>query len=381
MHLWCLSSGSSRSLYRDFPRKIMVTSDADILFERHDTSPSGAVGQILLNRPKALNTLTLDMCRSLDAQLRAWNEDKDIHAILIAGAGEKAFCAGGDIVQLFEAHHRDADAVFAHAFFHTEYRCNMRITALRKPFVAFMDRVVMGGGVGVSVNGSHRIVTERTLLAMPETRIGLFPDIGASYFLSRLPGAMGLFVGLTGARLNGADCVALGLAQHFVPHVHLPKLRETLMQSGVDAAIAAVSETPPPAPILTHSDAIARHFSQNSVEDIFASLAEDKDPWAATQLAALRTFSPLSLKISFREIREGARLSRADCFRMEWRLARRITEDGDFYEGVRALLIDKDNRPQWRAKTLAEINDAVIEDYFAPLGPDDLDLSDIIAPS
>ncbi len=343
-------------------------------------SRRGGLGRIVLNRPKALNTLTLGMCEALLLQLQAWNADPDINAVVIAGAGEKAFCAGGDVVRLYEDH--KVGGSLARAFWRTEYRCNAAIKYFAKPYIALMDGFVMGGGVGVSVHGSHRVVTERTMFAMPETLIGLFPDVGASYFLPRLPGAMGMYLGLTGSRLRGMDCVALGIAQALVLHERLEALEAALAEvaaEDVSGVVASFAEPLVNAPIFAQQAAIDVHFSQTSVEAICDSLKSDDSEWAKAQLVALQKYSPLALQITFRQIRAGATLSFDDCMRLEWRLASRIAHGHDFYEGVRALLVDKDSAPKWRPATLANVSAADVENYFAPLPGDELNLADIVS--
>jgi len=352
-------------------------SDAEIEF-----SVNGGVGRILLNRPKALNALTLNMCQLLLPQLRAWKNDPAVKAIVVIGAGEKAFCAGGDVVRLYED--GKARLPYPREFWSTEYRCNVLIKRFPKPYIALIDGIVMGGGVGLSVHGSYRVATDKTTFAMPETGIGLFPDVGGSYFLPRLPGSTGIFLGLTGKRLKGADCVALGLAQVFVPHDRLAALEEALAQTTgtlEDVARIAQSFAEPvkDAPIESERANIEKHFSHGAVEAILDSLAGDSGEWAQAQLNALKTKSPLSMKTTFKQIKLGGTLSFEDCMRMEWRMANRAALDNDFYEGVRALLVDKDNKPQWKPATLADVTEAQVDAYFAPLPGDELELTDIIA--
>jgi enoyl-CoA hydratase len=351
--------------------------DAEIEF-----SVVGNVGRILLNRPKALNALTLNMCEQLLPQLRAWKKDPAVKAIVVVGAGEKAFCAGGDVVRLYED--GKARKPYPRAFWSTEYRCNVLIKRFPKPYIALIDGIVMGGGVGLSVHGSYRVATDKTTFAMPETGIGLFPDVGGSYFLPRLPGATGAFLGLTGKRLKGPDCVALGLAQAYVPHDRLAALEDALTKTdgtpeNVAAITAQFATQVTGAPIEAERDNIEKHFSHNSVEAILDSLTSDSSEWAQAQLAALKTKSPLSMKTTLRQIQTGATLSFEDCMRMEWRMANRAALDNDFYEGVRALLVDKDNKPQWKPGTLAEVTEDQVDAYFAPLPGDELELNDIIA--
>lgn len=348
----------------------------EIIFTR-----SGGIARILLNRPKALNALTMAMCEALGPQLRAWKADPEVKVVVISGAGEKAFCAGGDVVRLYEDN--KAGGGLARTFWRTEYRCNAAVKHFGKPYVALLDGFVMGGGVGLSIHGTHRIATDRTTFAMPETFLGLFPDVGGTYFLPRLHGATGMYLGLTGWRLKGIDCVALGIAQALVPHDQLVALEAALANTNgsaedVTAIVNAFAEPVGDAPILAHRAAIDRHFNQDSVEAILASLKSDRDPWAVAQLGALSKYSPLALKITFRQIRTGAALSFDDCMRLEWRLASRIAAGREFYEGVRALLVDKDNAPQWLPSTLAEISDGDIDAYFAPMPGNELDLSDIV---
>ena len=352
-----------------------MSDDAEIIFSR-----SGAVGRILLNRPRALNTLNLSMSALLLPQLKAWRADPSVKVVVIAGAGEKAFCAGGDVISLYKDHLEGGD--LARTFWHQEYRCNALIKHLGKPYVALLDGIVMGGGVGVSVHGSHRVVTERCMLAMPETAIGLFPDVGATFFLPRLPGAMGMYLGLTGQRLSAADCIAVGLAQHFVPHTGLEALEAALAESDgsaedVNRRIAAHAGEAGAAPILQHRAAIDRHFSAASVEAILASLVTDASDWALTQRAVLEKCSPLALRLTFDQVRAGAGLSFDGCMRREWRMAHRIAAGHDFFEGVRARLVDKDNAPRWRPASLAEVSAAEVSAYAAPLPGNALDLADI----
>jgi len=354
----------------------MRDDDDDITF----TEGSG-LGRVLLNRPDALNTLTLGMCRRLLARLKNWQTDPKITSVIISGAGERAFCAGGDVVGLYRA--RQSDGRLLRDLFQTEYRCNAQIKHFAKPYVALLDGFTMGGGAGVSIHGSHRVVTERTVFAMPETAIGLFPDVGATFFLPRLPGAMGMYLGLTGRRLNGADCVALDLAQALVPHIRLPDLTEALESTGgraenVTDTIVGFSAPPGEAPLLHERELIDHHFSKDSLAGIITSLTADQSAWAAAQLEVLAQSSPFALKVTFRQIRAGATLAFDDCIKLEWRLMSRMARGHDFYEGVRARLVDKDNRPRWQYAHHADVPDTSVDAVFAPLQGDELDLSDIV---
>ena len=351
------------------------SADAEVLFERH-----GAIGRIVLNRPKALNALTRNMCELLIVQLKAWATDDAVKAVVVRGAGERAFCAGGDVVRLHDE--GKAKQSYPALFWSAEYRLDTFIKRYPKPYIALIDGIVMGGGVGISVHGDFRLVTDRTMFAMPETGIGLFPDVGGSYFLPRLPGATGMYLALTGRRLNGADCVALGLAQVLVPHGRLGDLEARLAQGAANhgsilSILGAFAEPVTGAPIEGARAAIDRHFACGSVEQIVASLEADGGEWAAEQLKILARKSPTSLKLTFRQMHAGAGLSFEDCIKMEWRMGARCLAGHDFYEGVRALLIDKDNAPRWKPPTLADVSDEDIAAYFAPLPGFELDLSDI----
>ncbi|MGE4063996.1 MAG: enoyl-CoA hydratase/isomerase family protein [Rhodospirillaceae bacterium] len=348
----------------------------EVLFER-----KGALGYILLNRPKALNALTLSMCELMTAQLKAWAKDDAVKAVVIRGAGEKAFCAGGDVVRLYED--GKARKPYPYRFWSTEYRLNTMIKRYPKPYIALVDGIVMGGGVGVSVHGAYRVATDRTMFAMPETGIGLFPDVGGGYFLPRLPGWAGMYLGLTGKRLKGADCVSLGLAEALVPHDRLADLEAKLADDAVSDLdeisylIGQFAEPVRNAPISNDRTSFSRHFDLDSVEAILASLEAENSEWSAEQLKILKTKSPTALKVTFRQIREGANLSFEECMKMEWRIANRCAVGHDFYEGVRALLIDKDSTPRWKPASLAEVSDADVTAYFAPLPGNELDLSNL----
>jgi len=342
----------------------------------------GSIGHILLNRPKALNSLTLVMCEHLLPKLQEWAKDENIKAVVVRGAGEKAFCAGGDIVRLYEDGR--AGKPYPRDFWRTEYRCNTLIKHFPKPYVALVDGISMGGGVGLSEHGSYVVATERTMFAMPETGIGLFPDVGGSYFLPRLEGSIGMYLALTGRRLKGVDCVAWGAADVLVPSESIESLVAKLAaEANSDLAkikdiVAAFSKPVEGGSIAAERGNIETHFSKDSVDEILASLEAESSEWAQDQAKTMRQKSPLSMKVTFRQIREGANLDFADCMRMEWRLANRFAADHDFYEGVRALLVDKDMKPQWKPASLEEIDEARVQAYFEPLPGDELELTDII---
>ncbi len=350
-----------------------MTESPDVVFEERD-----GLGLILLNRPKALNALTTDMLRRMDAKLQEWAGRADIAAVVAEGAGERAFSAGGDIRALYED--GQTGGPLRAEFYRVEYRYNRRLFRFAKPHLALIDGVTMGGGVGASVPGSHRVATERTVVAMPETGIGLFPDVGGSHLLPRCPGETGLYLALTGARLGAADCLYLGIATHFVPAARLDALVDATMDAlaaasdrsrrGIDAVLAEFATDPGPPPMAEHRPAIDRCFAADSVEAILANLAGEGSAWAAQTAATLHTKSPTSLKIALRQLRAGPGLTFEDCMVMEYRLSQRCMQGHDFFEGVRAVVIDKDNAPRWRPATLEEVSTAEIEAYFAPLERD-----------
>ncbi|MEN8196049.1 MAG: enoyl-CoA hydratase/isomerase family protein [Pseudomonadota bacterium] len=345
-----------------------MTGNADTLFETQ-----GALGLITLNRRKALNALTLDMIHAMTERLAEWAEDSDIAAVLIRGAGDKAFCAGGDVLALI----RPDNAAFIEGFFRDEYRLNRMIFRYPKPYIALIGGIVMGGGVGVSVHGRYRIATERTLFAMPETGIGMFPDVGGAYFLPRLPGELGLYLGLTGARLKAADCLHAGLAEAYLPQDRHGDLLAGLADGRwPETLISELGGDAGPAPIAEYREGIDRCFSAASVEEIMSRLGDEDGEWAAKALAALRRMSPSALKIAFRQIHEGRQLDFEECMMLEYRISQRVVPGHDFREGVRALLVDKDMSPKWAPPTLAAVTDEQIDGVFAPLSGGDLTFPD-----
>ena len=333
-------------------------------------STERGVGRIRLNRPKAIHALTTAMCETMSAALLKWRSDPGVEAVLIEHAEGRGFCAGGDVVML--ARSGDGDAEQAKRFFFEEYRLNHLLFTYPKPTVAIMDGITMGGGVGITLPCQVRIATENTRLAMPETGIGLFPDVGGGWYLSRLPGRVGQFMALTGARLDGAECRFLELATHYVPQAALPDLLERLARTPSRAAGVAgqFAVTPPPARIEANLPLIAKLFAPETVEEVIAGLEADGGDWATTELATLRSKSPLSCKVSLRLLREGAeRATFADEMRAEYALASRVVQTHDFIEGVRALLIDKDNAPNWQPAVPEAVLDDTVDQLFVPLPP------------
>jgi len=350
-------------------------SEPEILFDILD-----GIGRILLNRPRALNALTVSKVGEMDRTLRAWAADPAVRAVLVEGAGDKAFCAGGDIRVLSDAA-KAGDVETIRRFFREEYTLNRLVKGYPKPYIAVLNGITMGGGVGISVHGSHRVVTENTVFAMPETGIGMFPDVGGTFFLPRCPGQVGMYLALTGARLKAADCLYAGIGTHRVPADRLEALEQALRESGPGAAeVAAVLDAfhePPtePAPLAAHRADIDRVFALETVEAMLAALDEMGEGWGATTAARLREKSPTSLKVTLRQMRRGAGLDFDGAMRMEYRLALRFMQSPDFVEGVRAVILEKDNAPRWLPATLDAVDDATADGFFAPLEEgDDLPL-------
>ena len=332
------------------------------------TQQDGKVARIRLNRPKAIHALNTVMCAAILDALEAWRTDLDIEAVLIDHAEGRGFCAGGDIRMLAESGAKDGAE--ARAFFHTEYRMNHRLFTYAKPIVAFMDGITMGGGVGLSQPARYRVATENTRLAMPETGIGLFPDVGGGWYLSRLPGRTGQYLALTGHRLDGAECLALGLASHYLPSDRLDeaKARITSEPQQIAAILDELSAPAPDARILAHRDAIDRLFASDVLEEIVAALEADPGEWAQAQLVTLHTKSPQTMKVSLRLLQEGAMMPTfEDEMRQEYAVGAHVVQRHDFLEGVRAVIVDKDNAPRWDPPTPEGVTDHVIDQIFAPL--------------
>ena len=336
------------------------------------TRREGAAGILSLNRPKAIHALTLEMVHAMRAALVEWRDDSAVEAVIIDHAEGRGFCAGGDIAFLRHSALNDG-GVSGRKFFHDEYRLNHLIFEYPKPVVAFMDGITMGGGVGISQPARFRVATENTRFAMPETGIGLFPDVGGGWFLSRLPGRLGPFLALTGARLDGAECLWAGLATHYLPAEALAEAKQRITHGHEPGGVlTALSVTPPPARIEENAIAIARHFASDRYEDILAGLEADDSEWAAKELATLRTKSPQTCKVALRELRESLALSDfADEMRMEYRIASRVLLRPDFAEGVRAVIVDKDNAPKWNPATPESVTDDLLDTIFAPLPADE----------
>ena len=336
-----------------------MTDTADILFEVVD-----GLALVTLNRPAALNALTTDMILRFHAQLDAWATDSAVRRVAVRGAGGKGFCAGGDIRALYDGR---GTAITAD-FFREEYRLNRAIFHYPKPYIALMDGITMGGGVGVSVHARHRVVSEATMLAMPETGIGLFPDVGATYFLPRMPGRLGACMALTGARLRAADCLYGGIADVFVPSARQDDLIAALRgDPDIDAVLQSFATDAGDSSLARHRAEIDRCFVGDTVEAIEAALEREGTDWAKAQRGVMAGKSPTSQKIALRQIQVGARLDFDDCMRLEYRLSQHCMAGHDFFEGVRAVVIDKDQAPKWQPARLDQVSGIAVEEYFAPL--------------
>jgi enoyl-CoA hydratase len=350
----------------------MTSPDTDIQFARR-----GAAGLVTLNRPKALNAVTHEMVRALSTQLEAWKHDGAVTRVIVTAAGERAFSAGGDIRALYELG-RAGRRTEALGFFREEYTLNSAIKRYPKPYVALIDGIVMGGGFGISVHGSHRVAGDRFQFAMPEVGIGFFPDVGGTYVLPRLPGEIGTWIALTGERLKTADAVTAGIATHHVRSERFADLTDALCGNiSVDATLAAFAEPPAEGPVVARRGTIDRLFAGGSVEDILAALESEtgvEAEWARATAATIAAKSPTSLKLALAQVRRGRDWSFEDCMRAEMRIVSRIVHGHDFYEGVRAVIVDKDNAPRWQPASLAAAGSAEIERHFATLGDDELRL-------
>lgn len=344
------------------------------------TKVEGGVGYITLNRPDALHALNLDMCETILAALRVWAQDPNVELVLIEHAeGSRGFCAGGDIAMLRESGMSDGRK--ARAFFEEEYRMNATIKAFPKPYLALMDGVTMGGGVGLSVHGSYRVATERTLFAMPETGIGLFPDVGGGWFLPRLRGELGTWLALTGARLKGTDVVAAGVATHFLPSELIPNVKAQIAEADFSAGAAEMlgeilsraTHAVPAGSFEAYMDVIDKCFGADTAEEIIAALQADGSDWATKQIETIASKSPETVKVALRQVRDGAACETfEDNMQMEYRIGWRKVQSADFIEGVRAVIIDKDHAPKWSPDTLEAVSDADVARYFEPLGDDEL---------
>lgn len=352
-----------------------MNHDEDILFTEI-SGHHGNLGVITLNRPKALNALTQQMCQTLDTKLAQWANADHIKAVIVKANDDRAFCAGGDIRRVYDAGHAN-ELSKADQFFETEYHLNHRIRHYAKPYIAFIDGIVMGGGLGISVHGSHRIATERALFAMPETGIGFFPDVGGSYFLPRCPGYLGTYLGLTGARIKVADAIYAGIATHFISSKHLDECIAALAEAElpgdathtVNHILKKFTIKPDEPPLAQHRSLIDACFSYDTVEAILEQLRNHvTHEWCQMTADVIASKSPTSLKITLKELRLGKNLDFDACMQMEYTMTQHFLRGHDFYEGVRAVLVDKDQTPHWQPDTLNKVTSEMVDRHFQTEG-------------
>jgi enoyl-CoA hydratase len=341
-----------------------VAENEDIL-----VSVRNGVGVVTLNRPKAINSLNDVMVDGLQQALTAWENDDSVTSVLLTGAGERGLCAGGDVVALY--HSAKADGSYARKFWWDEYLLNAHIGRYPKPYVALMDGIVMGGGVGVAAHGNVRVVTDKTKMGMPEVGIGFIPDVGGTYLLSRTPGSLGLHAALTGAPFSGADAIALGFADHFVPHEQIQDFAEAVITDGHEDALNSYAQEPPPSDLLAQRDWIDTCYAGDTVTDIIDDLRRQETERADAAADLIATRSPIALAVTLTAVRRAAHLKTLEeVLQQEFRVSAASAKSHDFVEGIRAQLVDKDRNPQWSPATLALVDDAAIDAYFASADPD-----------
>ena len=342
--------------------------DEEVFFEVKES-----LGLITLNRPKALNALTLSMVRKIHPKLKEWENDSSIKYVLIKAQGEKAFCAGGDIRALHDWGKNNEDEAIG--FYREEYTLNQYIKRYPKPYISLVNGIVMGGGVGLSVHGSHRIAGENYSFAMPETGIGLFPDVGGSFFLSRLKYEAGTYLALTGSRIKAADAIFLQTATNFVKSENFSSIINDLSKGERDPGdiITSYSSSPDEeSEFEMISDFSLKNFKGNTIEEIIDNLKNNNSDLAKKILSIIETKSPTSLKVALRSLRLGRKNSFEDCMKMEFRMVNKVMNDHDFYEGVRALIIDKDNKPSWSPKSIEDVEDGFVDEFFHSLTENEL---------
>jgi enoyl-CoA hydratase len=332
------------------------------------TQVEGGVGRITLNRPAALHALTMAMCEAMIDALLAWRDDPAVKAVMLDNTGPRGFCSGGDIRMLADSGKVGGDE--ARAFFFKEYQLNALLMGYPKLTIAILDGIVMGGGVGLALPCKVRVLSERTTFAMPETDIGLFPDVGGGWLLPRLPGKTGMWLALTGARIKAADCMALNIGTHFVPSSEIEALKAAIVGGELDAADRFAGDAGP-SPLAATREAIDRLYGQAGVEAIVAALKADGSEWATGQIATLATKSPQALKVTFRQLGLGAKAATfEDNMKIEYRIGARVVVTADFIEGVRSVIVDKDRDPKWSPPTLEDVSEALLDEIFAPLPAD-----------
>jgi enoyl-CoA hydratase len=342
-----------------------VTEESDEVLTRVD----GGVGLITLNRPKAINSLNQPMVDALSATLTRWETDDAVRSVVLSGAGDRGLCAGGDVVAVYNS--ARADGAEARRFWRDEYLLDGQVGRFAKPYVSLMDGIVMGGGVGVSAHANTRVVTETSKIAMPEVSIGFIPDVGGAFLLSRAPGALGLHAALTGAPFSGADAIAMGFADHYVPHSELEAFAAAIVSDGIESALAGHAIEPPPSDLAAQRDWIDECFAGDTVEDIVAALrGHDAGPANdAANLIASR--SPISVSVALQAVRRAGKLETLeDVLIQDYRVSSASVHSHDLVEGIRAQIIDKDRNPKWSPATLAAVSAADIDAYFAPVDDD-----------
>lgn len=357
---------------------MMLGRKEDVIFSEL-SGIGGDIGIIVLNRPKVLNALTMDMCCAIGEQLEQWEQSDDIKAVVIRGEGERSFCAGGDIRYVYQQ--GKSGTKKSRRFFWNEYRLNRKIFRFSKPYIALMHGLTMGGGAGIAVHGTHRVAAEDFIFSMPETGIGFFPDVGGSYFLPRCTGKIGIYIGLTGDRINIADAIYSGIVDHLVPKKNFESLVYTLAETRFQAEnldlqifdiinsfsldIDSMDIAKPH--LLEHRTGINQCFSAVTMEAIMESLKNLHSAWGDAVIKTLQCKSPTSLKVTLRELHYGARMDFDDCMQMEYRIALQFLTQYDFYEGIRAAIVDKDQQPKWQPHRLHEVTDEYVDSFFEPL--------------
>ena len=352
-----------------------VIETDEILFDRR-----GGVAIATLNRPQALNAVTLGMYRAFEPRLTAWTSDPGVRALVLRGAGERAFCAGGDVRAIYQARGQTlGPGDYKYDLFREEYLFIRQLHRFPKPQIALAHGITMGGGAGLSINGRYRVATAGTVFAMPEVFIGSIADVGATRFFNLCPGFIGLYLALTGGRVGAADALYCGFATHYLPQDRFARLTDALaaedLRNGaeqVEEVLARFAGNPGEATLPALRPAIDRCFGKGSVEEIFAALQHEAGPWAKEALAAMQRASPLSLKITHRQMQMGAGMELEAALALEFRIIQHLLGESDFYEGVRAVLVDKDKKPRWRFSSLAEVSEAEVERHFASLGEREL---------
>ncbi len=342
-----------------------MTGDSDEVLTRVD----GGVGLITLNRPKAINSLNHAMVGLLSAVLSRWERDDAVRAVVLAGAGERGLCAGGDVVAVYNS--ARADGVEARRFWRDEYLLNGQLGRFAKPFVSLMDGIVMGGGVGVSAHANIRVVTDKSKVAMPEVGIGFVPDVGGAFLLARTAGALGLHAALTGAPFSGADAIAMGFADHFVPHSELDAFTAAIIAEGIDSALTRHTIEPPPSELAAQRDWIDACYAGDTVADIVAALRGHAAAPAQDAADLILSRSPIAVSVALQAVRRAAKLETLeDVLVQDYRVSSASARSHDLVEGIRAQIIDKDRNPTWSPATLAEVNAADVDAYFAPVDDD-----------